>query len=56
MLDKAEKTISSEALEKMKKMHPLGFGDPVDVANTIVFFLSDAPKWISGTNLALGGL
>lgn len=56
MINKAEKTISSESLEKMKKMHPLGFGDPVDVANTIVFFLSDASKWISGTNLELGGL
>lgn len=56
MLEKAEKTISDETMERMKKMHPLGFGQPADVANAIVFFLSDESNWISGTKLELGGL
>ncbi len=55
MVEEAEKTISKEVLDKFEKMMPLGFGEPDDVANAIVFFLSDASKWITGTNLVLGG-
>ena len=55
MVDDTEKTISKEILQKIEKMHPLGFGEPSDVANAIVFFLSDASRWITGANLILGG-
>lgn len=55
MVDGAEKTISKEVLDKFEKMMPLGFGEPEDVANAIVFFLSDASKWITGANLLMGG-
>ena len=55
MVDEAEKTISKDVLEKFEKVMPLGFGEPTDVANTIVFYMSDASKWITGTNLILGG-
>ena len=56
MVEETEKTISKEALDKMERMYPLGFGEPVDVANAVIFFLSDASKWITGANLALGGI
>lgn len=55
MVGDTEKTISKETLQKIEKMHPLGFGEPSDVANAIVFFLSDASRWITGANLILGG-
>ncbi len=55
MVEDAGKTISKEVLDKFEKMMPLGFGEPEDVANAIVFFLADASKWITGTNLVLGG-
>ncbi len=42
-------------IEENKKDHPLGFGKPEDVANAIVFLLSDASKWITGTNLIVDG-
>ena len=51
-----EKTISKENLEKNELMYPLGLGEPVDVANVVVFFLADASKWVTGTNLSLGGM
>lgn len=56
MLEEAEKIISKEVLDNFEKTHPMGFGDTTDVANAIVFFLSDASRWISGANLALGGI
>lgn len=55
MVEGAAETISNEVLEKFEKMMPLGFGEPDDVANAIVYLLSDAAKWITGTNLQLGG-
>jgi NAD(P)-dependent dehydrogenase (short-subunit alcohol dehydrogenase family) len=55
MLDETAVQSSQEVVEKIEQIQLLGFGDPVDVANTIVFFLSDASKWVSGTSLVLGG-
>ncbi len=45
-----------ESLGRYLKKYPMGIGDPEDVANSIVFFLSDESKWISGTNLVMGGV
>lgn len=44
-----------EALERVKSYHPLGLGEPEDVANTAIFLLSAASKWITGTNIILDG-
>jgi len=35
--------------------HPLGFGQPQDVANAVAFLLSDAARWITGVTLPLDG-
>jgi len=55
MLEKTEDTISKESLDKMKSLHPLGFGTPEDVANAAIFLLSEASRWITGQNIILGG-
>lgn len=55
MLNETAENFSQEAVDKIEAQQLLGLGDPVDVANTIVFYLSDASKWISATNLILGG-
>jgi NAD(P)-dependent dehydrogenase (short-subunit alcohol dehydrogenase family) len=55
MVDQAGETISAEVLEKFEKMMPLGFGEPSDVANAVVYLLSDASKWVTGSNMMLGG-
>ncbi|MDR0829767.1 MAG: SDR family oxidoreductase [Prevotellaceae bacterium] len=36
-------------------MHPLGYGQSKDVANACIYLLSDAAKWITGTNLIVDG-
>ncbi len=43
------------ALQRIKSMHPLGFGTPEDIANACVFLLSDEAKWITGSNLVIDG-
>ena len=47
--------ITEEQLIEEKKKYPLGFGDPSDIANGIVYLLSDSAKWITGTVLKIDG-
>jgi len=47
--------ISEQAKNSIINMHPLGLGNPEDVANACAFLLSDASKWITGTNLIVDG-
>jgi NAD(P)-dependent dehydrogenase (short-subunit alcohol dehydrogenase family) len=44
-----------KSLQRIKDLHPLGLGQAEDVANSCIFLLSDAGKWISGTNLVVDG-
>ena len=47
--------IFSEEFAEDEKRYPLGYGEPEDVANTIAFLLSDASKWMTGSELILDG-
>jgi len=42
-------------LEETEAHYPLGFGQPEDVANAAIFFLSEASRWITGATLVLDG-
>jgi NAD(P)-dependent dehydrogenase (short-subunit alcohol dehydrogenase family) len=55
MLDDTAEKYSDEAVRKIEAQQLLGLGEPEDVANTVVFFLSDASRWITASNLVLGG-
>jgi len=39
----------------IEKEYPLGLGTPEDVAYACLFFLSDASKWITGSELVMDG-
>jgi NAD(P)-dependent dehydrogenase (short-subunit alcohol dehydrogenase family) len=47
--------ITDEQLEEEKKKYPLGFGEPSDIANGIIYLLSDASKWVTGTIITIDG-
>jgi NAD(P)-dependent dehydrogenase (short-subunit alcohol dehydrogenase family) len=47
--------ITEEQLLEEKKRYPLGFGEPIDIANGIIYLLSDAAKWITGSVLTIDG-
>ena len=55
ILEKMFENIGEEAAEEILKKHPLGIGKPEDVANACIFLLSDAAKWITGTNMVVDG-
>lgn len=46
---------SREARSEYEAKHLLGFGKSEDVAQAVIFLLSDASRWISGTNLVIDG-
>jgi NAD(P)-dependent dehydrogenase (short-subunit alcohol dehydrogenase family) len=48
--------ITEEQLVENKKQYPLGrFGKPDEVAYAVIYLLSDASSWITGTNLIIDG-
>lgn len=47
--------VTEEEFIENEKLYPLGYGEPEDVANAIVFLLSEAARWITGTELLLDG-
>lgn len=53
---KAEEIVSSESIESDRKKYPLGrYGKPEEVAHGVIYLLSDASQWITGTNLVIDG-
>lgn len=55
MVEDLFSTLSGINKQEIVKAHPLGLGTTEDVANACIFLLSDASKWITGTNLIVDG-
>lgn len=47
--------VTPEQFQEDEKKYPLGYGEPDDVANTVAFLLSDAARWITGSDFLLDG-
>ena len=47
--------LENDQKENRAREYPLGIGQTEDVANACIFLLSDAAKWITGTNLIVDG-
>lgn len=48
-------SLPAEQFDAAVAMHPLGLGQPDDVARAIAFLLSDEARWITGSVLAVDG-
>jgi NAD(P)-dependent dehydrogenase (short-subunit alcohol dehydrogenase family) len=55
MAQQQQQTLTTEQFERIRALHPLGLGQPVDVAHAIAFLLSDASRWITGSTLTVDG-
>lgn len=48
-------TIGQDSFQTVTDAHPLGIGEPADVANAILFLLSPASRWMTGSALTVDG-
>lgn len=55
MTNRLFEKISEESKRKIIDMYPLGLGTPNDISYACVYLLSDAARWITGTNLIIDG-
>ena len=44
---------SADAL--VESMHPIGYGQPSDVASAVLYLASDAARWTTGAELVIDG-
>lgn len=50
-----EWAVTKEELAKEESRFPLGFGQTEDIAYAAVYMMSDASKWVTGTNMIVDG-
>lgn len=55
MHDRLTQNLGEDSVKNYEKMHLLGFGQAQDVAMAAQYLLSDAAKWITGTELVVDG-
>ena len=55
MFEHLEKLWDSSQYARVEALHPLGYGQPEDVANAAAFLLADTARWITGTVLVVDG-
>jgi NAD(P)-dependent dehydrogenase (short-subunit alcohol dehydrogenase family) len=55
MHDDFVQTASEELVRNYQQLHLLGFGKPEDVGYAAMFLLSDASRWVTGTNMVVDG-
>lgn len=55
MADRLGESISSAQFDSVKAMHPLGLGEPEDVAAAVVYLLSNGARWVTGSTLVIDG-
>lgn len=55
MTGKAMEATSDESMDKASADYPLGYGMPEDVAGLAVYLLSDASRWMTGSEILMDG-
>lgn len=47
--------VGAAGFERIAHAHPLGLGETIDVANAILYLLSTASRWVTGSALVVDG-
>ncbi|MNN68824.1 3-oxoacyl-[acyl-carrier-protein] reductase FabG [compost metagenome] len=55
MMEQWSKTVTVEKQREIESHYPLGFGNPSDVAYAVVYLLSEASRWVTGTSMIVDG-
>jgi NAD(P)-dependent dehydrogenase (short-subunit alcohol dehydrogenase family) len=55
MTDGLRERIGEQGFQKVADSHPLGLGEASDVSNAILYLLSRASRWVTGSSLCVDG-
>lgn len=55
MMNDTNRLFDDKHTELLNRLHPLGLGEPEDIAYSIAYLLSDAAKWVTGSVLNIDG-
>jgi NAD(P)-dependent dehydrogenase (short-subunit alcohol dehydrogenase family) len=55
MLERVEQLQDADYRARIAALHPLGLGEPDDIASAVAFLLGAAARWITGTVLVIDG-
>ena len=55
LFTRTEQLWTDDQRRAVEAQHPLGFGEPEDVAGAVAFLLADTGRWITGTTLVVDG-
>lgn len=55
MMENLKRSVSQQKFSEIVQMHPLGIGKPIDVANLVLFLLSQGSRWITGSSISIDG-
>lgn len=55
MTSQASEVITDSSMKDAERAYPLGYGRPEDVSGLAVYLLSDASRWMTGSDLKLDG-
>lgn len=55
LFERTERMWDADQRQAVERQHPLGFGQPEDVANAVAFLLADTGRWITGSVLVVDG-
>jgi NAD(P)-dependent dehydrogenase (short-subunit alcohol dehydrogenase family) len=55
MLERLEQSWDTAQHDAVKALHPLGFGEPTDIAHAAAFLAAPTGRWITGTVLVVDG-
>lgn len=55
LAERLHSAVGDEAWENAVAAHPLGIGEPEDVAHAILFLVSPVSRWVTGSTLAVDG-
>jgi NAD(P)-dependent dehydrogenase (short-subunit alcohol dehydrogenase family) len=55
MVFRYKRTVLKSQLDDLEAKHPLGFGQPEDVAHAVAYLMAETGRWVTGSTLVVDG-